>query len=54
MFEAICILLGEEYDWKLVQNMLKDVNKFLNETILKYDKDNIPSNRIEKLSNFID
>ena len=39
--EGVCIFLNKKYEWKTAQQLLGDVNNFLNNLILGYDKENI-------------
>ena len=45
--EGICILKNKKYDWATAKGLLYDLNKFINEDILQYDKDNIPEKTIK-------
>ena len=52
VMEGVCILLGKKYDWDTAKKLMIDLNGFIN-SLLKYPKDNIPEERLNKLKKHI-
>jgi dynein heavy chain, axonemal len=49
VFEGVTALLGTKSDWATVKGLLLDLGKFI-QSLLDYDKENIPAARLKKLN----
>jgi hypothetical protein len=54
VMEGVCIFFGKKYDWKTAQQMLSNLNTFINEDILGYDKENISDKIMAKFNKFLE
>lgn len=54
VMEGVLIFLGKKYDWKAAQQTLADLNFFINQQILGYDKENISEGVLRKFRKFYD